>query len=55
MTAISQEPGRLRDQLHNRLKTTGMALGLARLLRDAGRTHEARAILQSIRDRSSVR
>jgi hypothetical protein len=39
------------DQVRNRLKTTGMGLGLVRLLQDAGRTAEARATLASLEDR----
>ncbi len=34
----------LTRQLHHRLRTTNMALGLVRLLQDAGRTEEARTI-----------
>jgi hypothetical protein len=37
-------------QMRNRLKTTGMGLGLVRLLQDAGRTDEARAVLSSLED-----
>jgi hypothetical protein len=33
------------DQMRNRLKTTGMGLGLVRLLQDAGLTVEARTTL----------
>jgi hypothetical protein len=35
-------------QMRNRLKTTGMGLGLVRLLLDAGLTEEARATLSSL-------
>ena len=35
-------------QMRNRLKTTGMGLGLVRLLQDAGRTEEARTTLSSL-------
>ena len=35
-------------QMRNRLKTTGMGLGLVRLLLDAGLTDEARATLSSL-------
>jgi hypothetical protein len=34
----------------DRLQTTGMGLGLVRLLQDAGRTDEARAILSLLED-----
>jgi hypothetical protein len=33
------------DQMRNRLKTTGMGLGLVRLLQDAGLTAEVRTTL----------
>jgi hypothetical protein len=36
------------DQMHNRLKTTGMGLGLVQLLRDLGLTKEARKTLSSL-------
>jgi hypothetical protein len=35
-------------QMRNRLKITGMGLGLVRLLQDAGRTEEARTTLYSL-------
>jgi hypothetical protein len=35
-------------QMRNRLKTTGMGLGLVRLLQDAGLTDEARTTLSSL-------
>jgi hypothetical protein len=35
-------------RMRNRLKTTGMGLGLVRLLQDAGRTEEARTTLCSL-------
>ncbi len=35
-------------QMRNRLKTTGMGLGLVRLLQDAGLTEEARTTLYSL-------
>ena len=35
-------------QMRNRLKTTGMGLGLVRLLQDAKRFEEARATLASL-------
>jgi len=35
-------------QMRNRLKTTGMGLGLVRLFQDAGRTDEARTMLFSL-------
>ena len=35
-------------QMRNRLKTTGMGLGLVRLLQDAGRFEEARTTLSSL-------
>jgi hypothetical protein len=35
-------------QMRNRLKTTGMGLGLVRLLQDAGLTEEARMTLSSL-------
>jgi hypothetical protein len=34
----------------DRLQTTGMGLGLVRLLQDVGRTDEARALLSSLED-----
>jgi hypothetical protein len=34
----------------DRLQTTGMGLGLVRLLQDSGRTDEARAVLSSLED-----
>lgn len=37
-------------QMCDRLKTTVMGLGLARLLQDAGRTEEARTTLYSLED-----
>jgi hypothetical protein len=36
------------DQMRNRLKTTGMGLGLVRLLQDAKRFEEARTTLASL-------
>jgi hypothetical protein len=36
---------RFTHQMRNRLKTTGMELGLVRLLQDAGRNEEARTTL----------
>jgi len=36
------------QQVRNRLQTTGMGLGLARLLQDAGRIEEARTTLSSL-------
>jgi hypothetical protein len=38
----------LTHQMRNHLKTTGMGLGLVRLLQDAGRTKEARTALCSL-------
>ncbi len=35
-------------QMRNRLKTTGMGLGLVRLLQDAGLTEDARMTLSSL-------
>jgi hypothetical protein len=35
-------------QMRNRLKTTGMGLGLVRLLQDAGLSEEARTTLSSL-------
>ena len=35
-------------QMRNRLQTTGMGLGLVRLLQDAGLTEEARTTLSSL-------
>ena len=35
-------------QMRNRLKTTGLGLGLVRLLQDAGRTEEARTTLYAL-------
>jgi hypothetical protein len=37
-------------QMRNRLKTTGMGLGLVRLLQDARRFEEARTTLYSLED-----
>ena len=48
MLAIHDQHDQLTDQMRNVLKTTGMGLGLVRLLLDAGRTREARAILPSL-------
>jgi hypothetical protein len=39
------------DQMRNRLKTTGLGLGLVRLLQDAGRFDEARTTLASLENR----
>lgn len=39
---------RFTRQMRNRLKTTGMGLGLVRLLQDAGQTDEARTTLASL-------
>jgi hypothetical protein len=36
------------DQMHNRLKTIGMGLGLVRLLQELGLTEEARTTLSSL-------
>ena len=49
MLANFSQLDQLAHQMHNRLQTAGMGLGLVRLLRDAGRTEEARTTLFSLR------
>ena len=48
MLAIRDQQDQLTHQIRNRLKTTGMGLGLVRLLMDAGLTEEARTTLASL-------
>jgi hypothetical protein len=48
MLAIHHQHDQFTQQMRNRLKTTGMGLGLVRLLLDAGRTEEARTTLFSL-------
>lgn len=48
MLAIHDQHDPFTPQMRKRLKTTGMGLGLVRLLLDAGRTEEARATLSSL-------
>jgi hypothetical protein len=50
MLAIHDKHDQCTDQMRNRLKTTGMGLGLVRLLLDAGRSEEARTTLSSLRN-----
>jgi hypothetical protein len=48
MLAIHDQHDQFTHQMRNRLKTTGMGLGLVRLLLDAGLTEEARTTLSSL-------
>jgi hypothetical protein len=48
MLAIRDQHDQFTPQMRNRLKTTGIGLGLVRLLLDAGLTEEARATLSSL-------
>ena len=48
MLAIHDQHDQFTHQMRNRLRTTGMGLGLVRLLLDAGLTEEARATLSSL-------
>jgi hypothetical protein len=48
MLAIHDQHVQFTHQMRNRLKTTGMGLGLVRLLLDAGLTEEARTTLSSL-------
>jgi hypothetical protein len=48
MLAIHDQHDQFTHQMRNRLRTTGMGLGLVRLLLDAGLTDEARATLSSL-------
>ena len=48
MLAICDQHDQFTRQMRNRLKTTGMGLGLVRLLMDAGLTEEARTTLSSL-------
>lgn len=48
MLAIHDQHDQFTHQMRNRLKTTGMGLGLVQLLLDARRTEEARATLSSL-------
>ena len=48
MLSIYDQHDQFTRQMRNRLKTTGMGLGLVRLLMDAGLTKDARATLSSL-------
>lgn len=48
MLAIHDQHDQFTPQMRNRLKTTGMGLGLVRLLLDAGLTEEARTTLSTL-------
>lgn len=48
MIAIHNQHDQFTPRIRSRLKTTGMGLGLVRLLQDARRTEEARATLSSL-------
>jgi hypothetical protein len=48
MLAIHDQQNQVTRHMRNRLKTTGMGLGLVRLLMDAGLTSEARTTLASL-------
>ena len=48
MLAFHDQHDQFTHQMRNRLKTTGMGLGLVRLLLDAGLTEEARTTLSSL-------
>ena len=50
MLASHRRNNRLSSQLRDRLKTTSMSLGLARLQMDVGLTEEARTTLASLQD-----
>jgi hypothetical protein len=50
MLAIRDQQDQVIHQMRNRLKTTGMGLGLVRLLIDAGMTEDARTTLASLED-----
>jgi hypothetical protein len=48
MLSVHGKNNRLIGQLRDRLKTTGMGLGLVRLQMDVGRTEDARTTLASL-------
>ena len=48
MVAIHDKHDQFTHQMRRRLKTTGMGLGLVRLLQDAGLTEEASTTLSSL-------
>ena len=50
MIAVHGKNNRFTSQLRDRLKTTGMGLGLVRLQMDAGLTEEASTTLESLQD-----